>query len=113
MTVNTRAEFIFETDLQRLHARTDRMFAALMGIQFIAGIAVALWVSPQTWSGPMATSHVHVWAAILLGGAISFVPIAFALLRPGEVATRHVIAIGQALTSELRWVRSTCRATAC
>src|SRR4029079_3063445 len=45
--------------------------------------------------------HVHVWAAILLGGVITAFPVAMARLRPGDAATRHSIAIGQMLTSAL------------
>jgi two-component system sensor histidine kinase/response regulator len=84
-----------------LHAQTDRMFAALMGLQWLAGIAAALWLSPRTWIGATSQTHLHVWAAIVLGGAISAVPIALALLRPGRTLTRHVIAAGQMLTSAL------------
>lgn len=99
--LQSRSEVLFCEDLRKLHARTDRMFAVLMGLQFFAGLIVANWISPLTWSGPLASSHVHLWAAFILGGVISAVPIGFALLRPGQVLTRHVIAVGQALSSAL------------
>src|SRR5205814_8695471 len=45
--------------------------------------------------------HMHVWAAILLGGAISSFPVFLALKRPGHALTRHTIAVAQMLTSAL------------
>ena len=80
---------------------TDRMFAVLMGVQWLFGIALALWISPRAWVGSTSSVHVHVWAAIILGGAISAAPIALAITMPGQAITRHVIAIGQMLTSAL------------
>src|SRR5207249_5843876 len=45
--------------------------------------------------------HIHVWAAIFLGGIISLFPCALALTWPGRAFTRHAIAIGQTLMSAL------------
>jgi serine phosphatase RsbU (regulator of sigma subunit) len=44
---------------------------------------------------------VHVWAAILLGGAITAVPVYLAITQPGRAQTRYAIAVGQMLTSAL------------
>ena len=77
------------------------MFAALMAVQWIAGIAAALWISPRTWVGTTSQMHVHVWAAILLGGAITLFPISLAIKRPGALATRYVIATAQMMMSAL------------
>jgi diguanylate cyclase (GGDEF)-like protein len=77
------------------------MFAGLMAIQWLAGIAAALWISPLTWAGPQSQTHIHVWAALFLGGAISIFPVMLALLRPGEPSTRYVIATAQMLMSSL------------
>ncbi len=99
--VAARAAALFERDRTAIFRTTDRWFAALMAFQWLAGIGAALWISPRTWTGGMSQVHVHVWAAVFLGGAISFVPIALALLRPGRAETRYAIAVGQALTSAL------------
>jgi hypothetical protein len=96
-----RAEQIFQDLRTSIFKQTDRMFAILMAVQWVVGIILALVLSPTTWEGAVSAVHPHVWAAILLGGAISGVPIALALLRPGETVTRHVIAVGQMLTSAL------------
>jgi hypothetical protein len=96
-----RAEARFASDRDSLHRSTDRLFAWLMGGQWLFGIVVALLVSPYAWEGKVRTVHVHVWAAVLLGGAIASLPIALAILRPGTVLTRHVIAASQMLFSAL------------
>ncbi|MCA1565949.1 MAG: EAL domain-containing protein [Acidobacteria bacterium] len=77
------------------------MFAVLMAIQWVAAVAAALWLSPKTWAGPDSQTHIHVWAALFLGGVVSLFPIALALTRPGEASTRYIIAVGQALMSSL------------
>ena len=56
---------------------------------------------PQTWIGATSYTHLHVWAAIFLGGAISGLPVYLALKRPGRSSTRHTIAVAQMLTSAL------------
>ena len=72
-----------------------------MVVQWIAGVAAALWISPLTWEGSSSQPHIHLSAALVLGGAITSVPVFFALLQPGAALTRHTIAIGQMLMSAL------------
>src|SRR5437588_8952186 len=96
-----RTAALFEESQHQIHQRTDRMFAWLMVFQWLAGIAAALWISPRTWIGATSQVHVHVWAAILLGGAISSLPVFLALKRPGYAFTRHTIAVAHMLTSAL------------
>ena len=96
-----RTKVVYRGLRQAVYQQTDRMFAVLMAVQWMAGIAAAFWISPRVWVGATSQVHIHVWAAIFLGGAISGFPIGLALFRPGEALTRHVIAIGQMLTSAL------------
>jgi diguanylate cyclase (GGDEF)-like protein len=96
-----RVKDLFDEHRQSIFERTDRMFAVLMFVQWLAGIAAAVWLSPKTWAGSYSQTHVHVWAAVFLGGAISLFPIALAVLRPGEASTRYVIATSQMLMSSL------------
>src|SRR6185295_16881438 len=70
----SQAEALFHTHQQAIYKRTDRMFAYLMGVQWLAGIAFALFVAPVTWIGSTSQVHVHVWAALVLGGIISIFP---------------------------------------
>ena len=77
------------------HGRTDRLFSRLLVVEWIAGVAVALWIAPRTWSGLDSRVHPHVWAAILLG-ALIVLPAAFvARALPGRIPTRHAVAIAQ------------------
>jgi two-component system, sensor histidine kinase and response regulator len=97
----TLAEEHFLEHCRRVWRRTDHIFAGLMLLQWLAGIGVALWVTPQTWIGATDTVHLHVLAAIFLGGAIAAFPILLVYLYPGQVVTRHVIAFSQMLFSAL------------
>lgn len=81
--------------------RTDQMFVGLLIFQWISAIVLAIWVSPLTWSGSTSHTHPHVWAAVFLGLAIIALPVGFGLMRPGRELTRHIIAIGQMLSSGL------------
>jgi two-component system sensor histidine kinase/response regulator len=97
----SRADAVFRGHQQALYQKTDRMFAYLMIVQWLAAIAFALLVGPFTWAGEQSQVHVHVWAAVVLGGLISVVPAGIALCYPGEVMTRHIIAVAQMLMSAL------------
>ncbi|MBI2827612.1 MAG: response regulator [Planctomycetia bacterium] len=94
-----RARCLARAHEQRICARTDRMFATLFIVQWLAGIAAAFWISPRAWSGLDSYTHPHVWAAVALEGLIIGVPIALAIAQPGRALTRHVIAVAQMLTS--------------
>jgi signal transduction histidine kinase len=96
-----RAEALFDEYQRDIYRRTDRLFAWLMGFQWIAGIIFALWVSPLAWSGTVSSIHLHVWAAVVLGGLVSLFPALLAVLRPGQPSTRHTIAVAQMLMSAL------------
>jgi two-component sensor histidine kinase len=92
---------IFDAHQHVVHRRTDRMFAGLMVLQWLAGVAAALWVSPKAWAGATSYTHPHVWAALFLGGAISALPILLAVTRPGHLSTRYTVAVGQMLMGAL------------
>ncbi|MAT16934.1 MAG: hypothetical protein CMJ46_16865 [Planctomyces sp.] len=95
------ADALFEQDLNKQHACVDRFFAVLMVLQWVGGIIAAFVLSPFTWNGNQSTPHLHLQAAIIAGGIIIALPIYLALKRPGATVTRHVIAVGQMLTSAL------------
>jgi two-component system sensor histidine kinase/response regulator len=96
-----RADALFEEYQRAIYRRTDRMFGHLMWIQWLAGIAFALVVAPRTWAGSQSQVHAHVWAAVLLGGAICLPSALLAWFRPGDRWTRYVIATAQMLMSAL------------
>jgi two-component system sensor histidine kinase/response regulator len=92
---------IFAAHQQAVFKQTDRMFAVLMIIQWVAGVAAAYWISPKAWAGQTSHIHPHIFAAILLGAVISIFPIVLAITRPGEALTRYTIAVGQMLMGAL------------
>jgi two-component system sensor histidine kinase/response regulator len=100
-TQAARADYLFHENRIRNYQRIDRLFAGLMCFQWVAGVIAALLISPRAWAGGVSHVHIHVWAAIFLGGIITIFPVALAILRPGEVLTRHVIAVAQMLMSAL------------
>src|SRR2546427_7622107 len=85
----------------RIARNTSGIFAVLMLLQWAGAIVTATIVSPRTWTGTISSVHVHVWASIVLGGIITVVPVALALIYPTQSLTRHVIAAGQMLMSAL------------
>ncbi len=80
---------------------TDSIFARLMIWQWVAAVAASVLISPHTWAGTQSRIHIHVLAAIFLGGLITAVPVLMALRQPGRALTRHTVAIGQMLMSAL------------
>jgi two-component system sensor histidine kinase/response regulator len=100
-SVRTRADELWQQHRDDIHRHTDRLFGGLLILQWLAGIGAALWISPRTWIGATSQVHVHVWAALLLGGLIALPPALLAWWQPGRALTRHVIAIAQMLASAL------------
>ena len=96
-----RARELFRDARESIYRQTDRLFANLMILQWIAGIAAALVISPRTWIGAASQTHWHVWAAVFLGGAITGFPVYLAWKHPGRALTRHTVAVAQMLFSAL------------
>jgi signal transduction histidine kinase len=99
--IRARAEQLFQEHRTEVFRQTDRIFAWLMGAQWLFGIFVALTLSPYGWEGKVRSVHMHVQLAIFLGAALSALPIAMTILRPGSTMTRHVVAVSQMLWSAL------------
>ena len=97
----SRVRDIFQKQVEANHKRTDRMFAWLSMLQWLAGVVAALWISPKAWEGQYSSTHIHVWAALFLGGIISGFPVFLALTHAGSALTRQVIAGGQMLSCGL------------
>src|ERR1041385_8468527 len=77
-----RAATHFQHSQNELHRRIDRLFCYLLVVQWLGGIAAALWISPKTWIGASSHTHWHVWAAIYFGGALAAFPILLARFSP-------------------------------
>jgi len=99
--IAARAEEGFLAVHRRRAVWCDRIFAALLAIEWLAAIAASLFISPLAWEGRASAVHLHVLAAVGLGLVVISLPIGLALLRPGTVLSRHVIAAAQMLMSAL------------
>jgi len=96
-----RADVLRMENQVALWKQTDRLFAVLLAIQWLAGIAMATWLSPWAWEGLARHVHPHIWAAVFLGGLIAALPIGLAIMRPGRTSTRMFIAVAQMLHSAM------------
>ena len=99
--MQSRATVLYQEHQQRVCRQTDRLFAGLLALEYIAGFIAARVVAPWTWNGTLHYTHPHVWNALILGAAIVLPPIFLAIYSPGKVLTRQVIAIAQMLESAL------------
>src|SRR5205823_9423549 len=99
--LDDRGQDIFDGQLAALRRQADRLFVILMLLQWAAAVAVAVCLSPRAWAGTYSETHVHVWSAIFLGGAITSLPVYLVHRRPGAPGTRYVIAVAQMLWSAL------------
>src|SRR5579863_2562906 len=95
--VRQRANDIFDGQFSNNAERTDRLFGYLLIFQWLGAIVLALIVSPRVWAGTISQPHIHVIAAIFLGGAIIALPVYLAFRSSGQALTRHIIAAGQLL----------------
>lgn len=96
-----RSEELRREYSNKLYVRTDRLFAGLMIIQFIAAIFAAVLISPRTWVGDDSYIHFHVYAAVGIGFCLMLLPVLLAIYMPGAALTRYVIAVAQVLFSAL------------
>src|SRR6202171_2101003 len=99
--ITPRVRELVEEQQNRNYTQTSRLFTILMLVQWAAGIAAAIWISPRTWAGSTSQIHLHVWLALLLGGALTSLPVFLTITRPRDVFTRHTVAVCQMLMSAL------------
>ncbi len=84
-----------------IYYKTDLAFIILLLAEWIASVLCAIFISPKTWIGVQSSIHLHVYAAIFLGGIFCLVPCILFFLKRGSLATRMSIAIAQMLFSAL------------
>ncbi|TWT78182.1 Sporulation kinase E [Posidoniimonas polymericola] len=95
-TDNRQADYAFRRELYSLQVQTDRLQRWLLLGQWVFAAIVAAWISPRTWQGEWSSTHVHLWAALVLGGLLVSLPWALISLMPGARLTRLVVAAAQA-----------------
>jgi hypothetical protein len=101
VAVQRRADALFVQEIDQVYMRRDRMFFWLLLAQWAFAIGLALVVSPLTWAGRSSSIHIHLYAAVFLGGAINLPPLLLIRFRPGQALTRHAVAVAQILWSAL------------
>jgi two-component system sensor histidine kinase/response regulator len=94
-----RTSRIFDELQARTYRQTDRIFCGLMAAQWVFGVIVVFAESQYVSGG--SGWHPHVWAAVVLGAAISLPPMVLTAVAPGQPITRYTIAIAQMLTGAL------------
>ncbi|QDV72040.1 ATP-binding protein [Botrimarina mediterranea] len=96
-----QVEGLFTQSLRELQALTDRVFSFLLVAQWAAAIVCALTLSPRAWVGSQSSPHIHLVAALLVGGLLTVFPVWLARNRSGEYLTRLVITAAQMMFSAL------------
>ncbi len=96
-----RAQELFNEEYERLARRTDKMLQLLLLVQWPGAIALAYWLSPSTWAGRAPSPHIHVYAALIVGGLLTIVPIAVSRAFPGKRIARVTLACALMLWSAL------------
>lgn len=91
----------YREDMRSIAAFADRVFACLMLVQFLAAVAVAIWLTPYTWIGLQSTLHVHVRGALIIGAVLTVLVLYLALSDPGRFSNAVPITIAQILMSML------------
>jgi signal transduction histidine kinase/CheY-like chemotaxis protein len=99
--IAARSEELFREQQQNIVRHADQIFVRLMIVQWLFCIGLAVWISPYTWAGTRSQIHLHVWAAIFLGGFLTALPVFLGITQPGNPLTRQTIAVGQMLMSAL------------
>jgi serine phosphatase RsbU (regulator of sigma subunit) len=97
----TRAGELFEEHFQNNARSIDRLLSYLMMGQWGFAIFLSVFFSPYAWAGKTQVIHTHVYLAVFFGALINLLPVALAVLRPGWLLTRMVLAVAQMLWSGL------------
>ena len=75
---NERLHLLVHDSTVKNNLMVNGLFVWLMVIQYIVGITLAIWFTPQTWVAETPYLDQHVWFAVFFGGLLSGVPIYFA-----------------------------------
>jgi two-component system sensor histidine kinase/response regulator len=99
--LTARAAELYQQRQQVMYRNVDHLFSWLLPAQWLFAMVLALWVTPYTWIGATSALHIHVWAAVILGGIIVSLPVFLVWRLPGHALTRHAIAAAQMLMGAL------------
>ena len=99
--IKQRSEQFYRSERATLARRKDRMFAVLLVMEWLAGIALAAWSVRHTPIAHLGPVSVEMVAAAVLGGLFAGGPLICIFRRSYWPFTRHVVAVGQMLFSGL------------
>src|SRR5262249_9701665 len=101
VSIRERADQLFTQRQERRARRTDKLFSALMLVQWALAIGLAIFVSPHAWATKTHAGGGYLALAVAGGGALSAIALAFIWLRPGAGITRYAVAVCQMIWSSL------------
>jgi signal transduction histidine kinase/CheY-like chemotaxis protein len=101
MTIQQRADQIWDERVTRERSAIDRVFLWLLFAQWIFAIFLAFKISPRAWDGRVSSIHIHVHIAVVFGALINMLPMVLIFTRPGWAGTRYAIATVQMLWSSM------------
>lgn len=93
--MSSRIEEIFNESYNRLSARTDKVFGWILLFQWFLAVVLALNYSPKTWEAGESSVHIHVWAALFLGGCLTVYPVFLVFKSPGKISNRYFVTAAQ------------------
>ncbi len=99
--VRARANVLYTNQLSQTCRQIDRMFACLMLLQLVAGVLIAMIITPSTWQGQERSTHIHVIAAVTIGGLAALMPIYMIWKHSGKQVTRNIVGASQVIFSGL------------
>ncbi len=99
--IKQRSEQLYRSERVSLARRKDRMFAVLLVLEWLAGMALAEWSGRHTLLPYLGPVSVELLAAAVLGGLFAGGPLFCIFRRSHWSLTRHVVAVGQMLFSGL------------
>lgn len=101
MVEQSKVNAIYQEMAKKIWTDTNLLFARLMIFQWFLAVTIAWFVSPSAWSGEESSIHIHVWAAVLIGGAIAGFTNIVTRAYSDKTFTRHLVAVAQMFMSVL------------
>lgn len=99
--INSKTAEFYLSSCTSVHAKIDSLFKKLLLLQWVAIVAIAALYTPKTWQAADASTHVHVYAALVLGGAGALFPLFIMKRMPGTTFSRCVTSAAQMCFSVL------------
>ncbi len=83
--------------LKLLSFNVDRMMGVLLALEWLAAIAIALWLKPEIWQGMQP----HLLLVLVAGSLLAGLPAVQIGLYPFGKLNRHAVAVSQIVLSTL------------